>query len=119
MTCLTKIRQEPQHRRTRLNPIDNPSPLWSSGSWRAQLVPVAPDGDIAAAQWRGELLAQLGLMLPAAIMVGLIIFCEGSETMRYKFFIEPTSILFLVVWSARAIPLFKNVDTLPDNGTIL
>lgn len=82
---------------------------WGAGLWFS----------LAAARGRGELLAQLGLMLPAAIMVGLIIFCEGSETMRYKFFIEPTSILFLVVWTARVVPVLKNMDTLPDNGTIL
>jgi hypothetical protein len=71
---------------------------WGMGIWVT----------LVSARRRGELRAKLGMLLPAAIIVGLIVISEGSETMRYKFFIEPISILFLVVWAARALPWLRS-----------
>jgi len=58
----------------------------------------------ARGRTRAELLAGLGLALPALFVSTICVMFEREENMRYKFFVEPILIVFLVTRAASYLP---------------
>ena len=70
---------------------------------------------------RRSLRRGLGLALPALYIAAVTIVFESGENMRYRFFLEPTFFVFIVLGLSRLFPVAGVASTpspLPEPGYV-
>jgi len=72
---------------------------------------------LQAAGRRSGLRTALGMAAPVVSIVLLSVLCERGENMRYKFFLEPAWIVFLVVWGWGFVRGILPSRASPSNAT--